>query len=83
MRSAALGEARAEGHLRRAVELIDETDMSPWRVDARVHLARWLADQGSDEAAIVARHALDIAEAKEATVLADQARRILSERGTL
>jgi hypothetical protein len=59
---------------------VDETDMSPWRVEVRLHFAGWLADEGSDEAQQFARQALEIAEAKEATTLAERARGLLVER---
>ncbi len=75
---AARGDASAQDRLRRAVALIDETDMSPWRVEMRIALARWLRGREPTEAARVTREALEIAEAKEATALTDRARDILS-----
>jgi hypothetical protein len=62
------------------VELVDETDMSPLRIDARLALAWWLQAQGSDETARVAREAIELADAKGARAMGDKARRFLSER---
>ena len=77
MALAARGRTSAGHHLRRAVELGDETDMSPLRIDARLKLARWLAARRSDEADDIVREALELADEKGATAMADQARRIL------
>jgi hypothetical protein len=74
------GDPSAGDHYRRAVELGDETDMSPLRIAARLRLARWLKAQDPDEALRVAREALELADAKGATEMAGQVRRFLSER---
>lgn len=76
----AAGDSSAGDHYRRAVELGDETDMSPLRIDARLRLARWLSARHPDEAMRVAREALDLADAKGAVERAGQVRRFLSER---
>ena len=77
---AARGDPSAGEYFRRAVELVDETDMSPLRIDARLALAWWLQAQGSDETARVAREAIELADAKGARAMGDKARRFLSER---
>ncbi|MGA9159587.1 MAG: adenylate/guanylate cyclase domain-containing protein [Actinomycetota bacterium] len=74
----ARGDPSAGDHLRRSVELIDETDMSPWRVETRIALARWLGSREPETAARVIEEALELAEAKGATALADRCRRALS-----
>ena len=78
---AARGDESAGDHLRRAVALMDETDMSPFRVGTRIALAGWLVTRDREEATRVIDEALDIAEAKGATALADLARRVLSSDG--
>jgi class 3 adenylate cyclase/tetratricopeptide (TPR) repeat protein len=77
---AARGDPSAGEHLRRAVALIDETDMSPFRVEMRIGLARWLRDRDPTEAARLIAEALELAEAKEATALVDRARLALEQR---
>jgi hypothetical protein len=74
---AARGDPSAGDHFRRAVELGDETDMSPLRIYARLRLARWLEGRGAADAERIWREANDLAVAKGATVMADQARRFL------
>jgi class 3 adenylate cyclase len=73
------GDASAGDHLRRALELADETDMSPFRIEARLRLTTWLLEQEPDEAARIAHEAIDIAVAKGATALAAQARRFVGD----
>ena len=77
---AARGDRSAGDRFRRVVELVDETDMSPLRIDARLGLAGWLQAQGSEEAVQVAREALELADAKGARAMGDLARRFLPER---
>jgi tetratricopeptide (TPR) repeat protein len=64
----------AEAHLRRALALIDETDMAPWRIDTRIALARWVQSRDPAEAMQLRREAIGMAESKGATVFADRAR---------
>ncbi len=76
---AARDDPSAGDHLRRAVELSDESDLSPVRIEARLALARWLEGQRSPETERVAREALELARAKGATTMAEKARAFLSE----
>ena len=70
----ARGDPSAEVHLRRALALIDETDMSPWRIDTRIALAKWLESRDPAEAMQLRREAIGFAEAKGATALAERVR---------
>ncbi|HET8525498.1 MAG TPA: adenylate/guanylate cyclase domain-containing protein [Actinomycetota bacterium] len=75
---AARGDPSAGDRLRRAVALIDETDMSPLRIQVRCALAAWVKTRDPEEAARVIDEAVELADAKGATALVDQARRVLS-----
>ncbi|HEX6401460.1 MAG TPA: hypothetical protein VF108_13485, partial [Actinomycetota bacterium] len=70
--------AGADGwpHFRRALELVDENDSPIWRSEVRIVTARALTSTHFDVAARLAREALQIAEAKGATVYADWARQL-------
>ena len=70
----ARGDPSAEAHLRRALALIDETDMAPWRIDTRIALARWVESRDPAEAMQLRREAIGLAESKGATAFADRAR---------
>ena len=60
----ARGDPSAEAHLRRALALIDETDMAPWRIDTRIALARWVESRDPAEAMQLRREAIGLAESK-------------------
>jgi class 3 adenylate cyclase len=73
------GHDDAADHLRAARSLIDETDSPIWRSELRLHVARMLGPSLRDEAIGLVREAHDLAEAKGALVLVEQARELLAE----
>jgi tetratricopeptide (TPR) repeat protein len=72
---------RAHEHLRRSLELVDETDSPVWRSDVRISVARTLVSTRPDESRRLAREALELAEAKGISAFADTARVLLRELG--
>jgi hypothetical protein len=72
----------AADHLRRAVELIDQTDSPIWRSEVRLRVARALGPDLREEAISIAGEAQEIAESKGAAVLVEHARRLLAELQT-
>ncbi len=75
------GDPAGERHLRDAMHQADQTDALIWRAEIRLDIARSLPAHLRDDAATVAREALELAETKQLPVLIDEARRILSELG--
>jgi class 3 adenylate cyclase/tetratricopeptide (TPR) repeat protein len=71
----------AAGHLRAAVELIDETDSPIWRTDIRLKVASALGPGQRDEAVALAKEAVDLSERKGALVLEGEARALLERLG--
>jgi tetratricopeptide (TPR) repeat protein len=69
-------------HLRSAVRLIDESDSPLWRSDVRIRVAGSFGPRHRDEAITLTGEALELAQAKGATVLVERARELLSELGT-
>ncbi|MGH2679967.1 MAG: ATP-binding protein [Actinomycetota bacterium] len=74
-------DAAAAGHLRAAVQMIDETDSPIWRTDIRLKVARALGPGQRDEAIVLAKEAIDLSERKGALVLEDAARALLGWLG--
>jgi hypothetical protein len=72
----------ATEQLRRAVRRMDETDSPIWRADVRLRVAQTLGPRHRDEAVPLAEEALELARAKGASVLEEQARRLLEELRT-
>jgi class 3 adenylate cyclase len=73
------GDDAAAPYLRESLRLIDETDSPIWRAEARLHVARTLGPSLRDEAIALATEARDLAEAKGAVVMEDQARQLLED----
>ncbi|HUF60340.1 MAG TPA: adenylate/guanylate cyclase domain-containing protein [Actinomycetota bacterium] len=78
---AAVNDPGAEHHLRRALELVDETDSPIWQSDVRLGVARALARSRREEAIELAREALELAQRKGVLVLVERARALLKELG--
>ncbi|HET9671593.1 MAG TPA: hypothetical protein VFQ40_01940, partial [Actinomycetota bacterium] len=75
------GDPAAGGHLRRALELVDDTDSPLWRTDVRLQVAQALTEQRPDEAGRLAREAIELSSAKGLEVLVDRGRAILDRLG--
>ena len=71
--------ASAESHLRRALQLGDDTDVTEWRIEPRQRLAHLLATSRPDEAIALLHDALALAEVKEATAAIEECGRSLAE----
>ena len=76
---AGAGDPTAEEHLRRALDLVDETDSPLWRADVRMSVARGFAVDRRAEAITLAREAVTLMEEKGVTVVAEEARALLAE----
>jgi class 3 adenylate cyclase/tetratricopeptide (TPR) repeat protein len=73
------GDPRAENHLRAVISLSGKTDSSMGQALARLDLARYLGPARSEEAVALAREALNLVEAKGATIYETAARSLLIE----
>jgi hypothetical protein len=71
----------AERHLRRALELVDETDSPIWQSDVRLGVARAFARSHREEAIELAREASELAQGKGLLVFVERARALLEELG--
>jgi class 3 adenylate cyclase len=78
---AANGDEAAAPHLRESLRLIDETDSPIWRSETLIHVARTLGPGLRAEAIARATEALELARAKGAVVIEEQARQLLKELG--
>jgi class 3 adenylate cyclase/tetratricopeptide (TPR) repeat protein len=77
----ARGDPAGEDHLRAGIELLDDSDAMTWRSELRLDLANALARYRPDEALVLAREALALAEAKEIPVHIAAARKLIAELG--
>jgi class 3 adenylate cyclase/tetratricopeptide (TPR) repeat protein len=74
----ARGDPDGEEHLRAGIALLDDSDAMIWRCELRLDLAQALGHDRADEALVLAREALALAEAKQVPVHIAIARRILA-----